>query len=160
MTRFRLKQSSTVSLKKKKIRTTQFCWCMWCFNVYLGTPTAATVQCYPSYTQVYVVFQCLPGYAYSSHSAVLPILHTSVCGVSMFTWVRLQQPQCSVTHPTHTCMWCFSVYLGTPTAATVQCYPSYTQVYVVFQCLPGYAYSSHSAVLPILHMYMILCLNK
>ena len=67
--------------------TTQSYWCEWCFSVYLGMATTTT--------------------------RVVLSRPTSVCGVLVFTWVRIQQH--------------YQVLL----------------VYVLFQCLTGYSFYNH-----------------
>ena len=74
---------------------------MWCFSVYLGMATPATRA-----------------------ALACPI---SVCGVLVFTWIRLQQPKSS-TSLSYQCKWCFSVYLDKATAATRAELPRSTSV--------------------------------
>ena len=82
---------------------------MWCFSVHLGKATAVT-------------------------RAALP-RPTSVCGVSVFTCVSLQQSH-EQRYPVLPVYVVFHVYLGKASAVTQAVLPS-LPVYVVFQCLPG-----------------------
>ena len=70
-----------------------------CFSVYLGTSAARAALLSPS---------------------------NFVCGVSMFTGVRLRQPQSSATQSKHAVyvVCCFSVYLGTSAARAALLSPS------------------------------------
>ena len=71
---------------------------------------------------------------------MLPI-PTSVCGVSVFTWVR-QDCKSSATH-CYQCMWCFSVYLGVVTyKSQEELYSVILPVHVLCQRLPSCGYCS------------------
>ena len=109
---------------------------MWCISVYLGIGTAITAL--PNPTSLCVVYQCLSGYGYSKNSTSQS--YQSVCGVSVFIWVRDQQEQHFPILPA--CVWCISVYLGMGTARTAL--PNPTSVCVVYQRLSGYGYSKNS----------------
>ena len=67
--------------------TAQSYWCMWRFSVYLGMTTTTTRVVVSRPASVW----CFGVYL-GKDTAALPSF-TGVCGVSVFTWVQLLQPQ-------------------------------------------------------------------